>query len=192
MEEHDAPFMIKDINVNVQEIMAMIDILFFALSDHSKCKRNIIGIGNLDIICDEMLEVLKMIDSTDDGEELVNAEFLKVTKIVDEQLLPQILDCPQGYVCRMNRTRKWLHYPSCPEDFVPSMKSLITAVHHRKRLATMMLDVISDSDSDVQFGSSAIDIRIPSCFSPSVSTTNKRKKQPTNNSSNKKTKTDQA
>ncbi|KAI9259537.1 hypothetical protein BDA99DRAFT_95318 [Phascolomyces articulosus] len=107
-------------------------------------------------------------------------------------MLPQILDCPQGYVCRMNRTQKWLHYPSGPEDFVPRMKSLITVVHHMKTLATMMLDVISDSDSNVQFGSSAIDIQIPACFSPSVSTTNKRKKQSTNDSSNKKTKTDQA
>ncbi|CAO3698168.1 unnamed protein product [Rhizopus stolonifer] len=64
--------------------MATANILFLAPDDHSDCKKKIFQLSNLDLMCTEILQELKILD-TQENEELFNDdEFIKVTRIINE------------------------------------------------------------------------------------------------------------
>ncbi|KAL0080223.1 hypothetical protein F4703DRAFT_1796558 [Phycomyces blakesleeanus] len=72
------------IEKDLQEIMAMANILFLAPDDHSDCKKKIFQLSNLDLMCTEMLQELKILDTQENKELFNDDEFIKVTRIINE------------------------------------------------------------------------------------------------------------
>ncbi|KAG2214883.1 hypothetical protein INT45_009576 [Circinella minor] len=69
---------------DLQEIMATADILFLAPDGHSDCKKKVFQLSNLDLICTEMLQELKILNTQEDEELFSDEEFIKVTRIINE------------------------------------------------------------------------------------------------------------
>ncbi|KAI7846524.1 hypothetical protein BDC45DRAFT_529201 [Circinella umbellata] len=72
------------IEKDLQEIMATADILFLAPDDHSECKKKVFRLSNLDLMCTEMLQEIKIVNTQEDEELFNDEEFMKVTRIINE------------------------------------------------------------------------------------------------------------
>ncbi|CAO3629898.1 unnamed protein product [Mucor hiemalis] len=64
--------------------MATANILFLAPDDHSDCKKKSFQLSNLDLMCTEMLQELKILDTQENEEAFNDDEFIKVTRIINE------------------------------------------------------------------------------------------------------------
>ncbi|KAI7855098.1 hypothetical protein BDC45DRAFT_568445 [Circinella umbellata] len=102
--EIHTPFIIKHVNVtdtfkqyqeyisshyptftiekDLQEIMATANILFLASNDHSVCKKKS-QLSNFDLMCTEILQELKILDTQENKELFNDDEFIKVTRIIN-------------------------------------------------------------------------------------------------------------
>ncbi|KAI7852076.1 hypothetical protein BDC45DRAFT_514248 [Circinella umbellata] len=67
-------------------------------------------------------------------------------------ILPIVMDCPRGYVSRITRPPRFLHYPSTATDFLKNFKSIIRAIYRTKKTMTDVYELMCSSDDDNDYG----------------------------------------
>ncbi|KAI7848158.1 hypothetical protein BDC45DRAFT_610521 [Circinella umbellata] len=89
------------------------------------------------------------------------------------EILPMVMDCPRGTVCRINRSSHWHCFPTTARNFKNRMEALFRMVYSTKTSMQIVLDKLDDKPMNVSFVKHSSPI--PPSFTPSVEVSKKRK-----------------
>ncbi|KAG2227384.1 hypothetical protein INT45_004340 [Circinella minor] len=90
-------------------------------------------------------------------------------------MLPIVMDCPRGYVSRVNRPPRYYHYPSTATDFLLKMKTIIRAIYYTKKTMTDVFELLSNTDDISENGSQRSIKLLPTFITTTTKSGKKRK-----------------
>ena len=77
--------------------------------------------------------------------------FSNLFIILGLQILPMIMDCPDGIVCRISRRGQYLCFPTSAQNFKRRMEALFRMVHTTKRSMEKILDHLDAQPVEISF-----------------------------------------
>ena len=86
-----------------------------------------------------------------------------------------IMDCPDGYVSRITRSPRFLHYPSTATDFFKNFNSTIRAIYHAKKTMTDVYELLCDTDDSNDYRARRSVLLPPSFVTATTKSGKKRK-----------------
>ncbi|KAI9273087.1 hypothetical protein BDA99DRAFT_602267 [Phascolomyces articulosus] len=91
-------------------------------------------------------------------------------------MLPLLMDSPNGYVARISRPNQFLHYPTNASDFYKNMKNILRVIYDVKTVMAEVNEIINETDDGVKYGSRRSTALPPSFLPVSVKRTSKKRK----------------
>ncbi|KAI7847962.1 hypothetical protein BDC45DRAFT_524750 [Circinella umbellata] len=90
-------------------------------------------------------------------------------------ILPVLMDCPDGYVARINRPSRFFHHPTNASNFLKNMRSIVRVIYDAKVVMNNVSKVLDSTDDDMNYGSHS-DIVLPLSFKPTTIKPSKKRK----------------
>ncbi|KAG2220851.1 hypothetical protein INT45_010913 [Circinella minor] len=91
-------------------------------------------------------------------------------------MLPLLMDCPKGYVARVNRPPSFFHYPTCASDFYKSITNILSVIYDAKMVMNDVNELLNDSNESPTYGSRHLTI-LPPSFIPLEKTQSSKKRK---------------
>ena len=72
------------------------------------------------------------------------------------------MDCPRGYVARVNRPPHFFNYPTSASNFLKNMRNVLSVIYDAKMVMNNVNEILNNTDETQAYGSQHVTVLPPS------------------------------